>query len=270
MSPQPLSSLVVGLLGAKPAAQPTDEERNVLLWSRGGDTKTLAASEGPLALGQGGIVHEADLRPRVCAFLGPGATMRGVAAIVKPIVDRATGTGPALDLPTFAAALLAYNTDYLEPPALASWHVGLRVTLPIEIDLGPDLANNPTLTGLITNRTSLADMAKLVPAASLGALNTPAAELALPDAEALPTAVSARIAAATPSDIAIELFARWMANPYDVVFEFVELVRQLRKAGTALEFALKLFGLAGREQLFDAGHDDRRSGHTPGCLAGAR
>ena len=93
-----------------------------------------------LAHQQGGLVTDSALRPRVSAILGPGSTIRGIAHTIRPHYVGAAGLGgqPAPAPPTemeLAEALLVYNRYYLALPAMTGFADGLRLPLPIEIDV---------------------------------------------------------------------------------------------------------------------------------------
>ena len=103
-----------------------------------------------LAHRQGGLMRDAQLRPRVSAIIGPGATIRGIATAIRPHFVAATPSpSPTVDstAPTveeIARALLVYSQYYLPVPSgqrgaaatpLENFRVGLRLTLPIEIDI---------------------------------------------------------------------------------------------------------------------------------------
>ncbi len=103
-----------------------------------------------LAHRQGGLMNDSQLRPRVSAIIGPSATIRGIAEAIRPHFVAATpnpsptvnSTAPTVE--EIAKALLVYSQYYLPVPSgergaaatpLENFRVGLRLTLPIEIDI---------------------------------------------------------------------------------------------------------------------------------------
>jgi hypothetical protein len=116
------------VMGTKPAAS------NVLLFP---ETETPTVKVEFLAHGEGGLVTDTSLRPRVSAILGPGSTLRGIAKRILPYYKSARPGEKAGAAPTedeLAKALLVYSQYYLAVPHMTGWKVGLRLPLPIEID----------------------------------------------------------------------------------------------------------------------------------------
>jgi hypothetical protein len=243
------SSLLSLVTAAAPSSAAAAEARNVTLWARGEDPAKLSISERPPEYAIGGLQGEDSLPPRVCAIVGPRATIKGVAAVLKPYVDRVTSPNPTLDLESLARALLVYNLQYLGG-TLSAWKVGLRLTLPLEIDLGPD-PKNPDVKGLFTDRQALAIFAGQFNTAWSSLLDKPAADITIPDPAAVRSDAVTE-AAKSPAALKNDLFAPLMTNPYESCFRVVEVLRQLRipaDDGRRLRFLIALFETGfGREQ----------------------
>lgn len=90
---------------------------------------------------QGGLVTDTSLRPRVSAVLAAGSTIRGIAGSIhryfttarpspRDTVDSSAPTKEQL-----ARALLVYSRYYLPVPSMTRFTLGLRLPLPIEIDV---------------------------------------------------------------------------------------------------------------------------------------
>lgn len=261
-------SLVQVLLAAAapvpPVSVPKPSEKNILLYARDDVATALPVVTGALAYVAGGLAGEAQLRPRVCALLGAGATLNGVAAVVKPIVDKAP-SGPALTADDLAKALYVYNAAYLGAPSTASplpaWRAGLRLTLPIEMDLAQHQ--------LVVNRVSLRTWAGAFNPADQNRLVEPAPGLALPGAavpggfpDALDTARTTAVTRLTgwpPADLPGVLPTtygnRVLTNAFEVVFELVEVLRVLRLTNPdgELAFVLAMADLVVAEQAYGIG-----------------
>jgi len=119
---------------------PAGKAREVM-GTKAAASNILLAPEGPpagvrvdlLAHVRGGLETDNSLRPRVSAILGPGATIRGIAAQIRPyFLTAAPANAPTVD--ELAQAILVYNQEYLAVPLLDRFRVGLRLPLPIEID----------------------------------------------------------------------------------------------------------------------------------------
>ena len=247
-----------------PVSAPKPSEKNILLYARDDVATAVPVVTGTLAYLQGGLADEAQLRPRVCALLGAGATLNGVAAVVKPIVDKAP-TGPALTADDLAKALYVYNAKYLGAPSTASplpaWRAGLRLTLPIEMDLAHHQ--------LVVNRVSLQTWAGAFNPADQNRLVEPAPGLPLPGAAApgafpdtLDTARTTAVTQLTgwppanlPGVLPTTYGNRVLTNAFEVVFELVEVLRRLRltNPGGELAFVLAMADLVVAEQAYGIG-----------------
>ncbi|HET9225956.1 MAG TPA: hypothetical protein VFR31_04775, partial [Thermoanaerobaculia bacterium] len=102
---------------------------NVLLFP---ETENPKVKVDVLAHHEGGLVSDTSLRPRVSAILGPGSTLRGIAKRIHPFFKTA-GSPPTED--ELAKAILVYSQYYLAVPHMTGFKVGLRLPLPIEIDV---------------------------------------------------------------------------------------------------------------------------------------
>jgi hypothetical protein len=111
---------------------------NVLLFP---EMEKPAVKVDLLAHRRGGLVTDTSLRPRVSAILGPGSTLQGIAKRILPYYNSAKPSdNPAADsvAPSedeLARALLVYNRYYLGVPNMTGFKAGLRLPLPIEIDV---------------------------------------------------------------------------------------------------------------------------------------
>ncbi|MEA2693750.1 MAG: hypothetical protein QOJ16_3137 [Acidobacteriota bacterium] len=88
-----------------------------------------------------------DFSERLNVFIDSGTTLKALAELLLPLWNDAAESRPDPDLgepvvpPTpltaadLAKALLAYNANYLAVPRLTPWQAGLRLPLPVRIDL---------------------------------------------------------------------------------------------------------------------------------------
>ena len=123
--------------GAGPAGGPwdtPDSAGNILRYP----VAAAPTREGDLATVTGGLETDTSLAPRVSVIVGPGATLRGIATALLPLY---TGAAPAaepaapLTAEQLAQALAFYSRLYLPVPSLTRYQVGLRIPLPIEVDV---------------------------------------------------------------------------------------------------------------------------------------
>jgi len=110
---------------------------------------------GPVS-GRGGLIHDAS-RKRMSVVVGPGDTLRSIAAQLLPYWNEAEPfTPPGASAPTpkttltaeeLAKGLLVYNRYYLGVPDMTRWQVGLRLPLPIEVnrETGDRIVNAATV-----------------------------------------------------------------------------------------------------------------------------
>jgi hypothetical protein len=185
-----------------------------------------------------GALHHPDAGPpggdalpvRVVALLGPGATIDGLAGLLKPIFDRATGV-PAGVVPLahdeLARGLAAYVTPVLSPAARRD--VGMLLPLPIEVGAsGFWTVNIPAVRSWAVGVGLHAWLSpRLFPARAL-----PTPEPAQIEGEA-----SALLAA--PNAPAV-LWDRALRNPSEAVLTFYAAVRQRQQVSVAdaLRFVL--------------------------------
>jgi hypothetical protein len=198
--------------------------RNVLTWPLFGaappDPITVTVEAGTLEYAAGGPDGENALRRRVCAYLSVGATLQGVGELLAPILNAApVASGvPPFDADDVAKALAVYNRGYATADTLKP---GFRLTLPVEID---------DATGhWIVQQDLISSSIGAVGPADLALLTREAQSLDIPEPEDLRDEVTLEIAdAASTADHARDFAGHLVANPFDVVFRGVEILRQLR------------------------------------------
>lgn len=241
-----LRKLIKGKLARLDPWLSTVEERNISLWTNRPDGKPLDLQdlelapsqgtpnlppliEGPLTYDRSPVVEPSGNRSRVHALIGVGATWNGLADLVGALYERVPNAGyPGLGRPVILNALLAYLRDQLFPGAVVEWYAGLRLPLPIEIDL--DAAGNQKL---VLNGDKFIAWSSVSPGftASEADLKQPAAPLLIFDGDAQ-IARAARLMANRPNtaDLVADLSASLLRNPYDPVFDIIEVMQQLRAA----------------------------------------
>ena len=145
---QPSSALAAAMTTATaPATPPRLSNQNILLWPVFGsdpfDSARVMVAEDVFAYAQGGPDREDTGDARACAILSLGATLSGVGHIVAEIIDSAVGSlTPLSPSPeTVARAIVAYNEACLDAGNTDKLKVGLRLTLPIEIDEAASAGN---------------------------------------------------------------------------------------------------------------------------------
>ncbi|MFI6517746.1 hypothetical protein ACIBF1_19470 [Spirillospora sp. NPDC050679] len=273
-------SSVKAAVAAKPPAPPapppppSEAESNVTLWNftRPNGAKPAAAEwplvvNGTLAAVTADPVAEGAGPPRVSAFLGLGADLRGLAAAIEPIVNK--GALDPKDAPKDATdlkltqnelekALVVYLGLHIPPMRVADWEVGRRIILPIEVELVPPAAAPQWKVG----RAQMREWAKLLGPGDDAALQllvrVPVEPLPVPtDAGHTPLQVAGQVTArlgaltkpaAKPEEIAAlgaEVRASVLANPFEGIFQQIELMRQLRRDRAELELPVTLAILSG-------------------------
>lgn len=214
-----------------------DATRNVLLFPLTAQTPRTDV----LAHVRGGLVTDSSLRPRVSAIVGPGATVRGIAERVHPVFTAAaTAANVAPTVEELAQALLVYCEHYFPVPALRAYEDGLRVPLPIEIDVSSG--------AWVVNGNHVRLWLRAFQAPWRPLLDRRPGRLAQPDPTALPREAE-QFLRAQPAALArgIHLLARVLTNPYKEVFFLFEALRQLGAA--ALDVALVFFDNAVNHQM---------------------
>lgn len=213
-----------------PPATPADpaSEPNFILTRF--STEQTDFTQNPFNLPQGWTVNDDTLeysdgnnrgeektkRERLIAVLGPGATIRGVAQILTPLFNKVAT--PALPVDTVTKALAQYNSWALAPGAKTLWNVGVALPLPIE-----RLDNQQKL---VVNIAKLKDLATKFTGTAQQLAN-PVADLAIPAPETVTQDVTAKKnAASSPANRAAQFAAAFVVNPFDVVFEAIETMRQ--------------------------------------------
>jgi len=236
-----LLALAVAQAGAPVAPAPpdtADATGNILLWPPG---PLPQARHDILAATEGGLVSDAALRPRVSAVIGPGATVRGVAAVVRPIFAGAAGAAaPAPSVDEIARAIVFYNRFYLPVPGFAAYRSGLRLPLPIELDA----ANGQPIVNFDSVRLWDAGFDagwQLLLERRPGHLATAdEGDLAVDVVDFLGAHSSARARG-------IALNARVLTNPFEALFFAFELLREL--GADAFDVALQFIEAAVNHQL---------------------
>jgi hypothetical protein len=203
-----------------------DSHGNHTRWPR----QDQPTAQGTLAAVQGGLTTDASLRPRVSAILGPGCTLRGLAAEVQRFY--ASATPPAA--PTaheVAQAIAVYNRHYLPVPAMNGFKAGLRLPLPIEIEPG---------TGRwVLNSDLVRTWSASFDPAWAPALDQRVSALPHPNADDLPVdAFQLLTAHLTPAARATQLAGRLLTNPFETVYLAFEVIRQLGHEAFAVTLAL--------------------------------
>ena len=214
--------IVLGLVaGANPPAI-TPEDTNVLRFPA---TAPPSVRTDVLAHTEGGLTTDASLRPRMSVLLGPGATFQGVAQLVRPLyVTAAAGAGgkPAPTRDELAKAIVVYNRLFLPPSNWAEHRVGVRVPLPVEIEVAPG-------TAWIVNADNVRAWAAQFDNGWTGRLTTPPAMLTVPDPmTALPQQADALITQnPTAAALGTALRASVLRNPFASVLVLFEVLRRV-------------------------------------------
>lgn len=218
-----------------------DAAANVLLHPA---VRPANVREEALAHRRGGLVTDTALRPRVSAIVGPGSTIAGIARAIRPFYVGARASGAAAPSPPseleLAQALLVYNRYYLALPAMTGFTDGLRLTLPIEIDVHDG--------SLLVDSNLIRTWAGAFEATWTPLLARRPAHLAQPDPAALDQEVAEflRLHADTRRR-AIALQARLMKNAFETVFLFFAVFQQL--GAQAFDVALELMNNCVNHQI---------------------
>jgi hypothetical protein len=223
-----LDLLVATVPNLAKAATRTADQRNVLRIP----IATPAVKHGALVHDKAGSVTATAAPERVSVFLGPGATFEGLADTLMPLFDAAkAGGGPkAPSIGDLARALIVYNKDRLPTSDRRPHQVGLRLTLPVEVDPGNG--------DWIVNAVKIGQLAARFNAAWRPRLTTPPAPLAVPDPFVLESDATALATGFPP--LAPELWTRALSNPFEVVLLLFAVLREvdrpplLRAADVAL------------------------------------
>jgi len=196
-----------------------------------------------LAALRGGLVSDSTLRARVSAIVGPGATVRGIAQLVRPVfVSAATASNPAPTVEEIAKALLVYSEFYIPVPAMTAYADGLRIPLPIEIDQASG--------DWVVNGNTIRLWAGTLDPARLTLLDQRPKRLAQPDALAVTKEVADFLKAqTTPLARGLHLLARALTNPFREVFFFFEAMKQLAVTRAHVEVALSFCDNAVNHQV---------------------
>lgn len=228
--------LAGGLVQRREVMDSKASATNVILFP---ETENPSVKVDVLAHLEGGLVTDTSLRPRVSAILGPGSTLRGIARRMLPFFKTA-GSPPTED--ELAKALLVYSQYYLGVPNMTGFKVGLRLPLPIEIDVQTgEWVVNP---GLIRTWSQSFDPAWEP------LLKQAPADLEVASAADLDKAVSDFLAR-HPSALArgIALGARLLTNAFDSDQFALRLFDVLEAKGEAFEVALWMMNMLVNHQV---------------------
>ncbi|MFI5489885.1 hypothetical protein [Micromonospora echinaurantiaca] len=177
-------------------------------------------------------------RPTLSLFLGPGATLRGIAYWLRKTVKPAGAPDATpYDEMRLARALWAWNQNYLTAlGGPAAWRTGLWLPVPVEI--AADGAQ------WVTDWDTVAGWADALPAGLGISLDQPAQHLPLPDPAALTSEVAAGLAGRDLDEVADVIERDLVGNPFEAVFRIVEILRQVRAddPDDAVELAATLVG----------------------------
>ena len=222
---------VLALVAGAVAPAITAEARNVLRFPV---AAPASIRQGALAHAEGGLTTDASLRPRVSVLLGPGATFQGTADALLGLYAAAASAGGSA-APTrdeLARAIVVYNQHHLPAGTWVEHRVGLRLPLPVEIDVDSG--------AWIVNADSIRTWAGSFDGAWLGRLTRAPDPLEVPDPLVELPQAAATLLAAHPDapSLGAELAARALRNPFADVFL---IFAALRRLGTgAPEAALSL------------------------------
>jgi hypothetical protein len=214
---------VLALVAGAVAPAITPEARNVLRFPA---VAPATIRHGVLAHTEGGLTTDASLRPRVSVLLGPGATFQGTADALLGLYAAAAGAGGSA-APTrdeLARAIVVYNQHHLPAGTWVEHRVGLRLPLPVEIDVDSG--------AWIVNADSVRTWAGSFDGAWLGRLTRAPDALEVPDPLVeLPQAAAALLAAHPDAlSLGAELAARMLRNPFADVFLTFAALRGLGAA----------------------------------------
>ena len=222
---------VLALVAGAAAPAITPEARNVLRFPA---AAPAAIQHGALAHAEGGLTTDASLRPRVSVLLGPGATFQGTADGLLGLYAAAAGAGGSA-APTrdeLARAIVVYNQHHLPAGTWVEHRVGLRVPLPVEIDVASG--------AWIVNADSVRTWAGAFDGAWLARLTYAPDALEVPDPlVALPqTAAALLVAHPDAPSLGAELAARVLRNPFADVFLVFAALRRLGAAAPQAALSL--------------------------------
>jgi hypothetical protein len=238
--PAPHSQRVVQRQPADPWAT-ADATANVLLHPA---VQPARVRNDVLAHRRGGLVTDSALRARVSAIVGPGSTMAGIARAIRPFYVRASSSAATVPAPPseleLAQALFVYNRYYLALPAMTGFTDGMRLPLPMEIDVD---------TGeLIVNSDLIRTWAGGFEAAWTPLLAQRPTHLAQPDPAALDREAAEFLREhADARRQAIALLARLLTNAFEAVFLFFRVLQQL--GAQAFDVALELMNNSVNHQI---------------------
>jgi hypothetical protein len=151
----------------------------------------------------------------VSAIVGEGMTLRGLARMLMPLYVRAAAAPGASRAPTedeLAKAILEYDRVQLGPPAMSGFRAGLRLPLPVELDVNPGPVSNVRNDWLL-DPDNVRTRASLVTPAEALAIDTPAAAAAVPPAAADVTTFTASVSGASSQGMA--LWGHVLMNPFE-------------------------------------------------------
>ncbi|MEV0155746.1 hypothetical protein AB0H57_18645 [Micromonospora sp. NPDC050686] len=236
-----LTDLLGGLTLLQPVVPPeTAQARNLIIWPPRTAGSAPPLVEGTLTHPAGDLTTDATPPPRLCAFLGPGSTLAGLAVDLAAVISRTTTrttNAPISDPNQVSRALLTYTAPHLSQNPAGHLHAGTRLPLPIEIDQ----ANNRW----VTNLQSLHNWARHA-TTSAHTVHTVAVVPPAEDPDQLRLTVAAQVSAS--SDVTLlsgPLVQHLLRNPYQAFSEAIELFRQMREQRPDHEPALAMATLQG-------------------------
>jgi hypothetical protein len=199
--------------------------------------------QGPLQHSDAGPPGGEGPPQRVAAVLGPGATFAGIAGTLAPCYATAASSGgpAAPTLGELARAIAVYAKDYLAAGNGWQFHtVGVILPLPVEID--------PASGEWTVDADRVRALAASFNAAWRPRLRTPPAAVGIPDALDLEAAGAALAGELPVADLAAQLWAQSLRNPFDAVLLFLAALRALDSSG-AVTAALAALSSATPAQL---------------------
>ncbi|MBV9211784.1 MAG: DUF4157 domain-containing protein [Acidobacteria bacterium] len=152
---------------------------------------------------------------QISAIVGEGMTLRGLARMLLPIYVRAAAAPGAVAAPTedeLAQALFDYNRFFLSPPAMTPFRAGMRLPLPVELDVNPGPVTHTRNDWLLDPDNVRLHAANLSPA-EIALVDQPATAAAPPPTNADVTALTSSVSGAQWQGSA--LFVRATLNPFE-------------------------------------------------------
>ena len=167
-----------------------------------------------------------DQRPTLSVFLGPGATVHGLAHWITKRLWPAGMTAPTDEgRLQIARGLWAWNQSYLTWHSSEPWRAGLWFPLPVEVTEAGDSWN--------TDWEAVRLLGLAHPEIAATVLELPAASLRLPEPNLLRQVVATWRTGLSLDDMAAFVERRIVGNPFEAVFRIVEILRQVETTNPA-------------------------------------